>query len=94
MKKPWEETWEFSESPGEFWVVRPFDFGPGQTGVARILSEDRAKIASVAPEAIRLLLAAEWAGCCGVCIHCGAYESEGHDTACPFEALMRKAGVR
>lgn len=55
----------------------------------------RATIAACAPEALRLLMRAEWASL-------GRYDTElcpwcrgdGHEADCEFVALMKKAGLR
>lgn len=59
-------------------------------------SEGRARLAACAPEAIRLLLEAEWPN--WTCFWCGAQwkedTREAHKPDCRWLALMRKAGVR
>ena len=54
----------------------------------------RARLASCAPEAIRMLLEEEWdyVGRCPWCKECSC--CDGHADDCKWLALMKKAGVR
>ena len=111
MSKVLEETWYVHEdTAGEPDVYR----SPDPDTMARVLASDgigpedraRARLAAAAPDAIRLLMEAEWAGAGtggdpSQCPWCGRepwttterLNPERHEKTCRLVAVLRKAGV-
>jgi hypothetical protein len=106
MTKPLDETWEAKygacdpDDRGsiEIWHVR----FPDEHAVYLYDDEDRARLASAAPDMVRVLLAVEWEGgdSFAFCPSCGGLrdglsgEPPGHRADRDLDAALRKAGVR
>jgi hypothetical protein len=111
MTKPWEEAWDAEDhcDVDEFYgagvQLVPWQLYLVDTEECHPFSQlkARARLASAAPDLVRVLLAVEW-GCPGrYCLSCGETEpgidaegdrSGGHAPDCALDLALRKAGVR
>lgn len=79
---------------GSLWSGRSVQFDT-ECGVdSDPLDEDRAKLASAAPDMARMLLRFEWCLAPGGCPACNNLMPYEHKADCKLDDLFRKAGVR
>lgn len=91
MKPVWEEEW-FVEPPDDELPGYPILNAAGGWSCMR---EDKAKLASAAPDMARLLLELEWTfGDIAACPSCIRWYPSGHADDCEWLRAMKKAGVR
>ncbi len=92
------ETWRLGAETETVFAVGGGCVVPDVYGV-QAQSGARARVIACAPEAMRLLLEAEWEGMVAsahqaACPWCEYLDTEGHGPNCRWLALMKKAGLR
>lgn len=87
--KAWEEEWRLDDEG----IRLPDDRGFPVTIRGPWTTHEQERLASAAPDLVRVLLAIEWDGPYGRCPIC-CESSQPHDPDCRLDAALKKAGVR